>query len=33
MKAAAPQRLRDFTVLERRGRLDVMLSRSDADAL
>jgi FkbM family methyltransferase len=29
----APQRLRDFAVLERRGRLDVVLSRSDADAL
>ena len=29
----APQRLRDFTVLERRARLDVVLSRSDADAL
>jgi hypothetical protein len=28
----APQRLRDFAVLERRGRLDVVLSRSDADA-
>jgi hypothetical protein len=29
----APQRLRDFAVLERRGRLDLVLSRSDADAL
>ena len=30
----APQRLRDFAVLERRvARLDVVLSRSDADAL
>jgi FkbM family methyltransferase len=29
----APQRLRDLAVLERRGRLDVVLSRSDADAL
>ena len=30
----APQRLRDFRVLQRRvGRLDVVLSRSDADAL
>ena len=28
----APQRLRDFAVLERRGRLDLVLSRSDADA-
>lgn len=30
---SAPQRLRDFTLLERRRRLDVVLSRSDADAL
>jgi FkbM family methyltransferase len=30
---SAPRRLRDITVLERRGRLDVVLSRSDADAL
>jgi FkbM family methyltransferase len=29
----APQRLRDLAVLERRERLDVVLSRSDADAL
>ena len=29
----APQRLRDLAVLERRGRLDLVLSRSDADAL
>jgi hypothetical protein len=30
----APQRLRDFTVLKRRvGRLDIVLSRNDADAL
>lgn len=29
----APQRLRDLTVLERRGRLDLVLSRRDADAL
>jgi FkbM family methyltransferase len=29
----APQRLRDFAVLERRAKLDVVLSRSDADAL
>jgi hypothetical protein len=30
----APQRLRDFAVLVRRvARLDVVLSRSDADAL
>jgi FkbM family methyltransferase len=28
-----PQRLRDFAVLERRRRLDIVLSRSDADAL
>jgi FkbM family methyltransferase len=29
----APQRLRDLAVLERRARFDVVLSRSDADAL
>jgi FkbM family methyltransferase len=29
----AAQRLRDFAVLERRARLDVVLSRTDADAL
>jgi hypothetical protein len=29
----APRRLREFAVLERRGRLDIVLSRSDADAL
>jgi hypothetical protein len=29
----APQRLREFAVLEQRGRLDIVLPRIDADAL
>jgi FkbM family methyltransferase len=32
-RVSAPVRLRDLAVLERRGRLDIVLSRVDADAL